>query len=190
LLSLRGAQIPIIAVDSYFYGKFSAVFWNIVKYNVFPDAARGPGLYGTEPWYYYLFNLSLNFNILLPMALLSLPSLAITYKIDRRRMGNAVPSAEQSSPFRLLALRLLPMYVWIGILSIQPHKEERFMYPAYPLVCFNAAVMAFLLRGWMEVAYIKITKSPYRVCFGYSHHAPFLTLGFRHHRATSSVGQR
>ncbi|KAH9982783.1 asparagine-linked glycosylation 9 protein isoform a [Lactifluus volemus] len=154
--------IPIIAIDSYYYGKVAAVFWNIVKYNVFPDAARGPGLYGTEPWYYYLLNLSLNFNILLPMALLSLPSLAITYKIDRRRMGNAVPSAEQSSPFRLLALRLLPMYVWIGILSIQPHKEERFMYPAYPLVCFNAAVMAYLLRGWMEVAYIKITKSPYR----------------------------
>jgi alpha-1,2-mannosyltransferase len=183
-------QIPIIAIDSYYYGKVAAVFWNIVKYNVFPDAARGPGLYGTEPWYYYLFNLSLNFNILLPMALLSLPSLAITYKIDRRRMGNAVPSAEQSSPFRLLALRLLPMYVWIGILSIQPHKEERFMYPAYPLVCFNAAVMAYLLRGWMEVAYIKITKSPYRVCFGYSHNAPLLTLVFRHHRATSSVGQR
>ncbi|KAI0257241.1 asparagine-linked glycosylation 9 protein isoform a [Lactifluus subvellereus] len=154
--------IPIIVIDSYFYGKVAAVFWNIVKYNVFPDAARGPDLYGTEPWYYYFLNLFLNFNILLPMALLSLPALAITYRIDRRRLGNAVPSAEQSSPFRILALRLLPMYVWIGILSIQPHKEERFMYPVYPLICFNAAVMTYLLRGWIETAYIKITKSPYR----------------------------
>ena len=139
-----------------------------MKYNVFPDdPSRGPGLYGTEPWYFYLLNLSLNFNILLPMALFSLPALAITYRIDRRRLGTAVPSAEQSSPFRLLALRLLPFYIWIGIMSIQPHKEERFMYPVYPLVCFNAAVMTYLLRGWIEVAYVKITKSPYRVGLSY-----------------------
>ncbi|KAI9460480.1 asparagine-linked glycosylation 9 protein isoform a [Lactarius psammicola] len=154
--------IPIAIVDSYFYGKMTAVFWNIVKYNVFPDASRGPGLYGTEPWYYYLLNLSLNFNILLPMALFSLPALIITYRIDRRRLGNAVPTAEQSSPFRLLALRLLPLYIWLGIFTVQPHKEERFMYPVYPLVCFNAAVMTYLLRGWIEVAYIKMTKSPYK----------------------------
>ncbi|KAI9512479.1 asparagine-linked glycosylation 9 protein isoform a [Russula earlei] len=154
--------VPIIAIDSYFYGKFTAVFWNIVSYNVFPDPSSGPDLYGTEPWYFYLLNLSLNFNILLPMALFSLPALAITYRIDRRRLGYAIPTAEQSSPFRLLGLRLLPLYTWIGIMSVQPHKEERFMYPVYPLVCFNAAVMTFLLRGWIEVAYIKITKSPYR----------------------------
>jgi alpha-1,2-mannosyltransferase len=138
-----------------------------VRYNVFPDTSRGPDLYGTEPWYFYLLNLSLNFNILLPMALFSLPALAITYRIDRRRLGTALLSAELSSPFRLLALRLLPFYTWLGIMSIQPHKEERFMYPVYPLVCFNAAVTTFLLRGWIEVAYIKITKSPYRVGLSY-----------------------
>lgn len=167
LLSLRGAQIPIVGIDSYFYNKFAAVFWNIVRYNVFPDPSRGPDLYGTEPWYFYLLNLFLNFNVLLPMALLSLPALAITCRIDRARLGNAVPSAEQSSPFRLLALRLLPLYTWIGIMSIQSHKEERFMYPVYPLVCFNAAITTFLVRGWIEVAYIKITKSPYRVSLSY-----------------------
>jgi len=160
-------QIPIVAIDSYFYGKFTAVFWNIVKYNVFPDSSRGPDLYGTEPWYFYLLNLSLNFNILLPMALFSLPALAITYRVDRRRLGVAVSSAEQSSPFRLLALRLLPLYTWLVIMSAQPHKEERFMYPVYPLVCFNAAVTTYLLRGWIEIAYINITKSPYRVGFNY-----------------------
>ena len=156
-----------MAIDSYFYGKFAAVFWNIVRYNVFPDPSRGPNLYGTEPWYFYLLNLALNFNILLPMALFSLPALAITHRIDRRRLGNDIPSPEQSSPFTVLALRLLPFYTWIGIMSIQPHKEERFMYPVYPLVCFNAAVTTFLLRGWIEVAYIKVTKSPYRVCLSF-----------------------
>jgi alpha-1,2-mannosyltransferase len=138
-----------------------------VRYNVFSDPSRGPNLYGTEPWYFYLLNLSLNFNILLPTALFSLPALAITHRIDRRRLGNDIPSPEQSSPFTLLALRLLPFYTWIGIMSIQPHKEERFMYPVYPLVCFNAAVTTFLLRGWIEVAYIKLTKSPYRVCLSF-----------------------
>lgn len=154
-----------MAIDSYFYGKFSAVFWNIVRYNVFSDPSRGPDLYGTEPWYFYLLNLSLNSNILLPMALFSLPALAITYRIDRHRLRPAI--SEQSSQFTLLALRLLPLYIWIGIMSIQPHKEERFMYPVYPLVCFNAAVTTFILRGWIEITYIKITKSPYRVSRSY-----------------------
>jgi len=36
------------------------------------------------------------------------------------------------------------------------------MFPAYPLLCFNAAVTLYLIRGWMEVAFISITKSPYR----------------------------
>jgi alpha-1,2-mannosyltransferase len=36
------------------------------------------------------------------------------------------------------------------------------MFPAYPLICFNAAVALYLIRGWMEVAYISATKSSYR----------------------------
>jgi alpha-1,2-mannosyltransferase len=174
-----------IAIDSYYFGKFTAVFWNIVQYNVFPDSSRGPDLYGTEPWYFYLLNLSLNFNILLPMALFSLPALAVTCRIDRRRLGIAIPSEEQSSPFRLIAIRLLPFYIWIAIMSIQPHKEERFMYPVYPLVCFNAAVTTFLLRGWIEVAYIKITKSPYRV--GHSFWGDGLTADRRHQASRSQL---
>lgn len=35
------------------------------------------------------------------------------------------------------------------------------MFPAYPLICFNAAVTLYLARGWLEVAYIKITALPY-----------------------------
>jgi alpha-1,2-mannosyltransferase len=33
----------------------------------------------------------------------------------------------------------MSIYVWIGIFIIQPHKEERFMYVIYPLICYNAA---------------------------------------------------
>ena len=105
----------------------------------------------------------LNFNLLFLFAMLSLPALAVTYVVDRKRLGFYTPTAEQSSPFTLLALRLAPFYLWLGILTLQAHKEERFMFPAYPLICFNAAVCTYLVRGWMEVAYIKITKSPYKV---------------------------
>jgi len=37
------------------------------------------------------------------------------------------------------------------------------MFPAYPLICFNAAVTLYLARGWLEVAYVKATASPYQV---------------------------
>lgn len=120
-------------------------------------------MYGTEPWSYYFVNLILNFNGLLLLALLSLPALAVTYFVDRKRLGLAKAGPERSSPFTSLAMRLLPLYLWITILTFQPHKEERFMFPAYPLICFNAAVTLYLARGWLEVAYIKVTASPYQV---------------------------
>lgn len=138
--------------------------WNLIRYNIFGGEERGPNLYGTAPWTFYFNNLVLNFNILVPLALLSLPALAITYNVDRRRLGYAAPSSNNSSPFTILALRLAPFYLWLLILTIQPHKEERFMFPSYPLLCFNAAMTVYLARGWLEVTFIKVTKSPYQVC--------------------------
>ena len=83
-LPIGRGQVPVIAMDTLFYGKLTVVPWNIVKYNVFPDSQRGPELYGTEPVHFYLFNLLLNFNVLVPFALFSLPALAITYRVDRK----------------------------------------------------------------------------------------------------------
>ena len=135
--------------------------WNLIKYNVF-DSGKGSTLYGTEPWYFYLFNLLLNFNIALPLALISLPALFITQIVEYKRLGPK-PGPEESSPYTLMTMRLAPLYLWVGFMSLQPHKEERFMYPIYPLICFNAAVTLYLVRGWIEVAYIKATSSPYKV---------------------------
>ncbi|KDR85775.1 hypothetical protein GALMADRAFT_52757 [Galerina marginata CBS 339.88] len=154
--------IPVVFFDSLAYGKPTIVPWNIVRYNIFGGSERGPELYGTEPWYFYLNNLILNFNVLILLALVSAPALAVTYFVDRKRLGFYTPNANQSSPFTILAFRLAPLYLWMGILALQPHKEERFMFPAYPLVCFNAAVCVYLIRGWLEVAFIGLTKSPYK----------------------------
>ena len=181
---LHFSQVPVIAIDSTAYGRWSIVPWNIIRYNIFGGSDRGPDLYGTAPWYFYILNLLLNFNILVPLAFLSLPGLAVTYRIDRKRLEMTKTRPDQSSPFTLLALRLAPLYVWITILTAQAHKEERFMFPAYPLICFNAAVTLYLIRGWMEVAYISITKSSYKVCFPFQL-ATFLIhlilIGFKVH---------
>jgi alpha-1,2-mannosyltransferase len=153
----------VVAIDTLFYGKLTIVPWNIVAYNVF-SSDRGPDLYGTEPVAYYIHNLLLNMNVALPLALLSLPALLITYFVDRKRLGDRV-GPERSSAYTLMTMRLLPMYIWLAIFASQPHKEERFMFPIYPLICFNAAICLYLMRGWVEAAYISFTKSPYQVCY-------------------------
>lgn len=34
-----------------------------------------------------------------------------------------------------------PIYIWLAFMSLQPHKEERFLYPIYPLICVAAAAV-------------------------------------------------
>jgi alpha-1,2-mannosyltransferase len=38
-----------------------------------------------------------------------------------------------------------PFYLWLAIFSLQPHKEERFMYPAYPALVLNAAMALHII---------------------------------------------
>jgi alpha-1,2-mannosyltransferase len=38
-----------------------------------------------------------------------------------------------------------PFYLWLAIFSLQPHKEERFMYPVYPALALNAAMALHII---------------------------------------------
>ncbi|EGX45799.1 hypothetical protein AOL_s00117g4 [Orbilia oligospora ATCC 24927] len=125
----------VIGADSLAYRKPVFVPLNIILYNVFGGSERGPNLYGTEPWWYYIANLSLNFNIMAVAALASILVLAITSVI----LSTGVT--------RLQFVLLLPFYLWFGIFSLQPHKEERFMFPAYPALCINAAMSMSWVKG-------------------------------------------
>lgn len=112
------------------------VSWNIVKYNLF-SSTGGPNLYGTEPWTYYFRNLTLNFNIWFILAVLSLPLFFLQKVFSPSTQGF-------SSGLRSIVF-LAPFYMWLGIFTLQPHKEERFMYPAYPFLALNGAMSLHIL---------------------------------------------
>jgi len=40
-----------------------------------------------------------------------------------------------------LLIVVSPVYIWLGFMSLQPHKEERFLYPVYPLICVAASAV-------------------------------------------------
>ena len=106
--------------------------WNIIHYNIFGGSSKGPNIFGTEPWDFYFRNLSLNFNLWFALALLALP-IALIQLFFRAR------STTSQNTFRILVF-ITPFYLWLAIFTLQPHKEERFMYPAYPLLAVNAAI--------------------------------------------------
>lgn len=55
-------SLPMVAIDSYYYGHFTVAPFNIIVYNVF--TSHGPNLYGVEPFSYYIINGFLNFNFI------------------------------------------------------------------------------------------------------------------------------
>ncbi|RHZ47619.1 hypothetical protein Glove_575g49 [Diversispora epigaea] len=149
IISMCLILVPLILADSYYYKQFTVVPLNIITYNVFGGKDRGPELYGTEPWHYYIKNGLLNFNFLFILALISLPGLLVTILID----PNRISSANTTGPvyaYLYLTFRLMPFYLWLLIFITQPHKEERFLFVVYPLLCLNSAVAMFLVRGWFD----------------------------------------
>lgn len=109
-----------IAVDSWFYQKTVFPAFNIVMYNVL-SAGTSSELYGTEPWTFYFFNGFLNLNLAFVFGLFG-PAVALLL-------------AKDMSAFWTLA----PMLVWFAIFFPQDHKEERFLFPVYPVICLSGA---------------------------------------------------
>lgn len=126
-----------MAIDTFFYKKLVCVPLNIVLYNVFSGGSKGPNIYGVEPWHYYLRNLALNFNAWFFLALGAIPLLLFQHLIRQK-------SISKQTLLRGLIF-ISPFYLWLGIFTLQPHKEERFMYPAYPALALNAAVSLHIL---------------------------------------------
>ena len=130
-----------VSIDTFFYRKIVVVPWNIVMYNVFSGGDRGPNIFGTEPWDYYVRNLLLNFNLWFLLALLSAPMLAFQTAFMKQQ-------TTKQTLLRTIVF-ITPFYLWLAIFTIQPHKEERFMYPAYPFLALNAAIAFHMLLTWV-----------------------------------------
>jgi alpha-1,2-mannosyltransferase len=121
-----------------------ASLWNFVRYNVV--GGGDSALYGVEGPTFYLRNGFNNFQFLLPLAL-ALPLVAAAAaaagsaglavlphpgKSEAKGKGQAAKGGT-SATLRLLAC-VSPLYVWLAAITALPHKEERFLYVAYPLV--------------------------------------------------------
>ncbi|KAH3939517.1 mannosyltransferase [Parastagonospora nodorum] len=139
----QGAFYSVVAlavqtgIDSFFYKKFTCVPLNIVLYNVFSGGSRGPDIYGVEPWHFYVRNLALNFNIWFFLALAAFPLLLLQHVV--------IQMAVSKQTLLRSVVFVTPFYLWLAIFTSQPHKEERFMYPAYPALALNAAISLHII---------------------------------------------
>lgn len=136
-------SITVFNIDKVFYGRGVFPTLNILLYNMF--TSHGANLYGTEPWYFYLLNLLLNFNIVFSLAVASLvlvPMAVFGYLpspiawFDLRKENAWIP---------VLTTVFTP-FLWLFIFTSMQHKEERFLVPIYPQLCFLAALSLDLLQ--------------------------------------------
>ena len=130
-----------VAIDYAFLRRLVVVPWNIVAYNIFGGEGRGPEIFGTEPWTFYIRNLVLNFNIWFAFAMAAAPLLALQALFRPR-------ATSVQTLLRTVTL-ITPFYMWFAIFTAQPHKEERFMYPAYPFLALNAAISFHMVLSFI-----------------------------------------
>lgn len=65
----------------------------------------------------------------------------------------------------------MALYIWLIIFTLQPHKEERFLFPVYPLICLAGAATLDYLQKIFFYLFVKI-KSKH-----YLDHTTFMSLG-------------
>ncbi|XP_055851323.1 alpha-1,2-mannosyltransferase ALG9 [Episyrphus balteatus] len=130
LISAATIGIPMVLIDSSYFGRVVFAPLNIVIYNVF--TSHGPNLYGTEPLSYYFINGFLNFNVVWIAAIITPPMLLLDYFF--------IPARSKSTLHLPHYLSLAPFFLWLAVFLLQPHKEERFLFPMYPMISLCGAI--------------------------------------------------
>jgi alpha-1,2-mannosyltransferase len=178
LLAMLSMIFIIIDGSSWFYNQstwavpapLQAIIYNVSflrqLLNADPSSLNyhGPELYGTEPFWWYLRNLVLLKHISLPFLLLSPIILLVS------------PGLIPSSKIRCLIINVV---FSLGVFSLQPHKEARFLYGLYPEIVLVTAISVHvffqsilskiitdksLRRKWLGVFFIAfITISLWRM---------------------------
>ena len=132
-----------ISVDYFFYHRLVVYPFRLATYNIFGGSGKGPNIFGTEPWHYYIRNLLINFNLWFVLAVAVLP--LVLYQ----RRVSGTPSSRL--PFFRTMVTISPFYLWLAIFTLQPHKEERFMYPIYPCLALNAALASHIIITMLDI---------------------------------------
>lgn len=104
------SQALSLLVDYHYYGRWTSSVLNLLMYNVLGGGESH--LYGVEGPLFYLRNGFNNFNFCFVLALLFLGILPI---VRKKYVSD-------------LLVVVLPIYIWLGFMSLQPHKEERYNY--------------------------------------------------------------
>ena len=79
----------------------------------------------------------MNFNIWFLLAAAALP-LFLLQKI-------LAPTGQGFQSGLRTVVFVAPFYLWLAIFTVQPHKEERFMYPVYPFLALNASIALHII---------------------------------------------
>ncbi len=167
--SLAACLIPMMCIDRMFYGRWLIAPLNIAIYNTpTTDRGEGANLYGVEPWHFFITNLFLNFNFIwllnvgvaIPLSLIIWIAPYFCTVTDEREpptqpAASAVAAAADTSAANAggsavltrnfvrknhLFIRVaVSCWGWILIMSVQPHKEERFLFVVYPFICLTAS---------------------------------------------------
>nr|XP_050859128.1 alpha-1,2-mannosyltransferase ALG9 isoform X2 [Vespula vulgaris] len=127
---------PMIWIDSIYYGRFVLAPLNIIMYNVF--TTHGPDIYGTEPFSYYIANGFLNFNFIFIGALIAPFGLFLVWLV--------IPAKPRERLCLPYWYSLAPLYLWFIVFFLQSHKEERFLFPVYPMICLTGAISVDVLQ--------------------------------------------
>ncbi|KAG7189380.1 hypothetical protein KM043_017028 [Ampulex compressa] len=156
--------LPMIWIDSMYFGKLVVAPLNIIMYNVFTN--HGPNLYGVAPLSYYIYNGFLNFNFVFLGALLAPLGLFLVWLI--------VPARPRDRLCLSYWYSLAPLYLWLLVFFFQPHKEERFLFPVYPMICLAGAIAVDVLQKLYF--FIRTKLSPSHIGCHYLQYTAHLTL--------------
>jgi alpha-1,2-mannosyltransferase len=63
----------------------------------------------------------------------------------------------------LFYLYLIPLPIWIILMSRMAHKEERFLFVVYPLICLGASFSLGILVPWLNFFILKIISKKLKV---------------------------
>ncbi|XP_061737648.1 GPI mannosyltransferase 3 isoform X1 [Nerophis ophidion] len=124
-----GASTVVISIviDCIFYGKWTFVQFNFLKFNVFHGVAD---FYGSHPWHWYFTQ---GFVVV---------------------MGPHLPFFLHGCclAFRRYKILLVTISWTIGVYSVLPHKEFRFIYPVLPFCMIFCGLSMAHLKVWRRTA--------------------------------------